>query len=79
MAKKQHESSLLSFSDKNSLNSRKKIFQMMKEFDGTEEEKERQNRRVGRLGRRELERLGEGLTWQVGQEVEVVEENFWSS
>lgn len=41
MAKKQHESSLLSFSDKKSLNSRKKIFQMMKEFDGTEEEKER--------------------------------------
>ena len=41
MAKKQHESSLLSFSDKKSLNKRKKIFQMMKEFDGTEEEKER--------------------------------------
>ncbi|MAL64772.1 MAG: hypothetical protein CMF94_01575 [Candidatus Marinimicrobia bacterium] len=41
MVKKQHESSILSFSDKHSLNSRKKIFQMMKEFNGSEEEKER--------------------------------------
>ena len=39
--KKQHESSLLSFSDKESISSRKKIFKMMERFNGTEEEKER--------------------------------------